>query len=41
MNEGKGIFTRVSIEGKTHALFTYASVLVKVEMKGFHKLMKI
>ena len=41
MNQGKGIFTRVVIEGKEYKLFDYVQVVVKVEMKGFHKLMKM
>jgi hypothetical protein len=41
LNQGRGIFTKVSIGGKVYNLFDYVEVLVKVEMKGFHKLMKI
>lgn len=41
LNEGRGIFTKVSIDGKEYKLFDYVDVLVKVELKGFHKLMKL
>lgn len=41
LNQGRGIFTKVSIGGKVYNLFDYVEVLVKVEMKGFHKLMKM
>ena len=41
LNQSSGIFTKVSIDSKTYSLFDYAKVMVNVEMKGFHKLMKI
>ena len=41
MNEGKGIFTKVSVNGKNYSLFDYVQVLVKVELKGFHKLINL
>ena len=41
LNEGKGIFYRVEIEGRRYKLFEYLDVEVKVELKGFHKIMKL
>ena len=41
MNQGSGIFTKVSLGPKKYNLFDYVNVLVNVELKGFHKLMKI
>lgn len=41
LNEGKGIFYRVEIEGRRCSLFEYLDVEVKVELKGFHKIMKL
>ena len=41
MNQGCGIFSKVTLNNKKYALFDYVDVMVNVEMKGFHKLMKI
>lgn len=41
MNEGKGIFYKVEISGNNYNLFSYLNVEVKVELKGFHKVMEL
>ena len=41
MNEGKGVFTVCQIQGAKHELFEYLDVQVRVELKGFHKIMHI
>lgn len=41
INYGKGIFYKVIINESKYDLFQYLDVEVKIELKGFHKIVNI